>query len=162
MRQELYFDAAMGPEVWAVAREVGSRRYDDCDRLVIGNLARTPLPKSMNRRLFRGGILLVQLGAWQKIIARVRERSERHFDDRMALDYLHRVHQTTLDFLQDPDNAPCLNISPTGGEILPAAIELRRTLKSLDRRDLLEPSLHRDLVSGFNQWRNLVSGEENS
>jgi hypothetical protein len=153
MTQELLFDAMLEDSIWKTARIVAQGDFRDCEKLFLKNLPRTPLPKLVNRRVFRSGVFLVEIGGWQRIIRRVRKRWEGVIDEKLMIDYIHRVHLTVLDYLQDPQGAPCLKESPTGGEVLPTALDLRLTLKTLDRQALLPPKLYFQMVSSFRDWR---------
>jgi hypothetical protein len=153
MFHELVFDASLDDEVWETARRVYSRRFRDCELLVERNLARTPVPQLMNRNIFLGGKIMVRVGLWSSMINKVRRRYRHLIDVPGILDYQSQVHETVLNYLNNPDSADCLQESPTGGEILEKAHDLRRTLYLLHRRSLLSTDDHTELVGEFQRWR---------
>ncbi len=151
--QELIFDASLEDGVWDTARRVYSLRYRDCELLVERNLARTPFPQLMNRKIFLGGKIMVRMGLWSRMTRRVRRRYRHLIDMQGILSYQAQVHETVLEYLNNPDAAACLDESPTGGLVLEKAHDLRRTLYLLNRRELLSSDDYSELVSEFQRWR---------
>jgi hypothetical protein len=58
-----------------------------------------------------------------------------------------------LEFLNDPDSAPCLSYCPTGSRVLTEAESLRKDLKLLKKNRLLLPEDHVSLIADFGKWR---------
>ncbi|MFO8058424.1 MAG: zinc dependent phospholipase C family protein [bacterium] len=154
---ELIFDASLEDGVWDTARRVYSRRFHDCELLVEKNLPRTPFPRLMDRKVFLGGKLMVRMGLWSRMIRGVRRHYENRMDFAGLLSYQGRVHETVLDYLNNPDSAACLQESPTGGQVLARANDLRRTLHLLHRRALLSTDDHTELIGEFQRWRKELS-----
>ena len=151
--QELIFDAMLGDEVWKIARLTAKKPFPDCEQLLHRHLPRTPLPNRINLKIFRSGVLLVRLGTWQRIIRRLRARWGEEMDTATMTPYLEAIHETVIDFMNDPLASPCLQRSPMGGHVLPAAHDLRKTLKRLNQQDRLVPEQHSSLLADFQQWR---------
>lgn len=149
---ELVFDSTIEEEVWALARLSASRPFPECDRILFKNLSGTPLPVSVNHRLFHSGMQLVRMGGWQRVIRLLRNRWEGQVDEAAMMEYRSRMHRAVLDFLQDPIGADCLRQSPTGGEILPQAENIKVMLKHLSRSGL-DPVAYQDIISAFRRWR---------
>ena len=160
---ELVFDSTIEDQVWALARQAANQPFPECDSLMLANLARTPLPARLNRRLFRSGMLLVRYGGWQRIIRALKNRWEGQIDEPAMTEYLRQVHATVLDFLREPESAPCLRHSPTGGHVLPQAETIKSMLKQMNRQSPLDPAAHQDIVSAFRRWREeAISGNNQS
>lgn len=154
--QELIFDAQLGPEVWKTARAVARRPFPECEALLDRALPRTPLPKKVNLRVFRSGVVLVRLGGWQRIIQRLKKRWDGELPGSVMNSYLDEVHRTVIEFLNQPESAVCRNHSPAGRHVLPAAYSLRKTLKTLSRQDSLDDQARSSLLESFQDWRDQV------
>ncbi len=153
MTYEMLFDMTLDDNVWETARMLSRRPFRQCTSLMIGNLPRTPLPGRVNHAIFRSGALLVRVGGWQRIVNNMRKHWEKIVDRAAAKVYLNKVHDTVIEFLNDPMSASCRNQCPTGGEVLTEAENLRVTLKRLNRNSLLKPEWYHGLVFDFQNWR---------
>ena len=150
---ELLFDAMLDDEVWTICAALSRRSYHECDRLLRQKLPRTPIPKRINHRIFRSGGVLVRSGGWEKIVRQIRARWGHELESRVVTPYLHQVHETVLEFLNDPDQAACRGYCPTGGKVLHEAESLRRDLKLLNKQSLLQPDDYQGLITDFTRWR---------
>ena len=149
---ELVFDATLEPEVWVLARQASAQPFPECDALLLQNMGPTPLPRSVNYRLFHSAVLLLRLGGWQRIIHALQNRWSDQVDETAMMEYRRRMHRAVLDFLIDPESAECLRHSPTGGAILPQAETIKVMLKRL-AQDGLDPAAHQEIVTAFRRWR---------
>lgn len=151
--QELLFDALLEDEVWRTARNMARKNFSECQALIERNLGPTPLPGVLNRNVFRGAVYLMRIGGWARFNRIVRRGFPDELEQIIVAPYLERIHQAAIGFLNDPERAPCLHESPAGGEVLPRALQLKKTLKRMRRKAILAPELHSELVGSFQQWR---------
>lgn len=158
MVQELMFDAMVDDQVWSLARIACRRPFRECDALMHSNLTGTPLPQGVNLRLFQSGMMFVRMGGWEMIIKRVRIACRRELDSEAVVPYRDSIRMTVIDFLNDPESAPCRESCPTGGEVLPEALRLRTRLKVLDRLYALPHADYISMVGDFREWRDRAAG----
>jgi hypothetical protein len=150
---ELLFDAMLDDEVWDVIKLLTRRPFQECDALLRAQMPPTPIPNRVNRRIFRSGGILVRSGGWEKIVRGIRRRYGHELEQCDMMPYVAAIHETVLDFLNNPDSAPCRGYCPTGSHVLIEAESLRRDLKLLKKKRLLQPEDHLDVVADFGKWR---------
>ncbi|HUT56048.1 MAG TPA: zinc dependent phospholipase C family protein [bacterium] len=150
---ELLFDAMLDDEVWDVIKGLTKKSFRECDALMRAELPRTPLPKRVNHRIFRSGGVLVNSGGWEQIVRGIRYRYGHELQQGAMMPYVLAIHETVLEFMNDPDTASCRGYCPTGSNVLHEAESLRRDLKFLKKKRLLQPDDHLGLVADFGKWR---------
>lgn len=153
MSQELIFDSMMADDVWTIARIASRRPFRECDTLLVKRLTGTPLPRNMNRRLFKSGMMLVKYGGWARVVKHVRRRAKHDMDDDAMQPYLDAIRKATIDILNDHQSAECLLHEPTGGDVLPEAESLKVSLRKLAKTKQHEEEEYDRLVGVFRDWR---------
>ena len=156
MMHELIFDAVLDDHVWTIARQVATRHYPECNRLLRKNLPRTPLPKLVNQELFRSGVLLVRFGGWQRIIKRLKSRWSDNVTPSDIDYYLSKSHKAAIEILNNSIGSKCLKYCPTGKDILPAAMNIKDIL---DQTDKMDEDIYYSLVDTFKDWRSVCANE---
>ncbi len=160
--QELIFDAMIDDEVWKITRDAPRRPFPKCDELLETCMPKTPIPDKINRNIFHCGMYFIQIGVWERIIRRLRRNWKEEIAELSKTSYLDHIHRVGLEFLADPDNAPCLLQCPTGKDVLPEANKVKRELKRMSRLQDLGEEQYVGVLASFDHWRYMTLNPDSS
>ena len=130
---ELRFDSAVEESVWSLMRRFANTSNNEHDMMLECTLGDTPLSFKTNKTIFTSILFVHRMEQWRKMINALSIRSKWVLskDEREAFFLLSLG--AAIDFLNEPDTAPCLQEDPTGRAKLLRARTLRRELNSLKR-----------------------------
>ena len=143
---EARFDANQRAERWPVLTLVAGHVYPHCDDLVERVVERTLFSFRTNKRIFDSLLALQRLEYWRGVMQRVTD-SERYPLERGEIDRFNLLcTEAIVDLMQNGTNAACQAADPTGHENLVQATLIRKRLRTLDRRGVLDPERERALI----------------
>jgi hypothetical protein len=151
---EARFDALQRALGRTLIRELRSHRFPQCDALVERVVSRTLFSFRTNKRIFDSFIAVHDLEQWHRIMRRVSLLSRHRLPPELAAQYNRACHESIIDLLRRGKRSVCQAADPTGLQAITLAKDIRRTLKTLDRRGQLTARLRRE-VDALNTHREL-------
>ncbi|MEW6272097.1 MAG: zinc dependent phospholipase C family protein [Thermodesulfobacteriota bacterium] len=146
---EARFDANQEPERWPVLTVVAAHVYPHCDDLVERVVERTLFSFKTNKRIFDSLLALQRLEYWQNVMQRV-TGSQRYPLERSDIDRFNTLSADAIvDMLINGKESSCQAADPTGAENLSRANQIRKRLRALARRGVLDMEREHALVQGF-------------
>jgi hypothetical protein len=135
---EARFDANQCMERWPVLTQVAAHLYPHCDDLVERVVERTLFSFRTNKRIFDSLLALQRLESWHSMMQRV-TRSRHHPLGPSDIERFNRLcTESIVDLLERGQESACQSADPTGRENLARAEALRRRLRLLARRGVLD------------------------
>lgn len=128
---ELRFEAGVAPEVWALARGVGRKRFPEHDAMLRSVLSDTIFSFSTNKRLFNSLLLLNRLQHWQKMLRSLSTASKWDLPQEEFDEYYGLALQISEGILAEMDQSPFWKADPTGERAINAAKMIRKNLNLL-------------------------------
>jgi hypothetical protein len=146
---EARFDANQEPERWPVLTLVAAHVYPHCDDLVERVVERTLFSFKTNKRIFDSLLALQRLEYWQNMMQRV-TGSEKHPLGRGDIERFNGLcADAIVDLMIRGEGSTCQSADPTGEENLGRANLIRKRLRALARRGVLDVDREHALVQGF-------------
>ncbi len=143
---EARFDANQYAERWPVLTLVAAHVYPHCDDLVERVVERTLFSFRTNKRIFDSLLALQRLEYWRSVMQRVTD-SERYPLERGDIDRFNGLcAEAIVDLMRNGEAAACHSVDPTGHENLSRANLIRKRLRALARRGVLDHDRERSLV----------------
>jgi hypothetical protein len=143
---EARFDANQRPEQWPVLSLVAAHVYPHCDELVERVVERTLFSFRTNKRIFDSLLALQRLEYWRNVMQRV-TGSQRYPLDVADIERFNQLCAGAIvDLMQNGKRASCQLADPTGRENLARASLVRKRLRTLARRGVLDDARERALV----------------
>ncbi len=134
---EMRFDAKRPKKIWNLAKEVSEMRFPHNDELFQRMVKRTIFSFGTNKIIFKSVLNLHKLKHWKTMMEKVHVVSRFKLHDHDIEDYRGLAIESVVNFLKDPDHAPCTRVDPTGADKLLYAKEMRRDLKRLTQKKLV-------------------------
>lgn len=138
---EARFDSMQDEHYREIVRDMRQRSFPECDALVERVVARTLFSFRTNKKIFDNVLALHDWDNWHRFMAGVSTRSRQTFSEDFVEHYNHACQQNITDLLRRGKRADCQAADPTGLEAISAASRVRRTLKSLQKRNAITPEL---------------------
>jgi len=151
---EARFDALQRSVGRTLIRELRGHRFPQCDALVERVVSRTLFSFRTNKRIFDSFIAVHDLEQWHRIMQRVSLLSRHTLPSELAGQYNKACHESITDLLRRGKRSACQAADPTGLQAIILAKDIRRTLKTLDRRGQLTARLRR-AIDALNTQREL-------
>ena len=126
---EMRFDLGVKEETWKHLNKLVKHDFKEFDDLLNRVLRKTLFSFKTNKRIYSGILALQKLGGLRKSLKIYAKRSRFDMDEKNRQHYMDLAVQAALNFLADPEGAPCLNVDPTGEARIAYAKILRRRLK---------------------------------
>ena len=128
---EMRFEAGVSPEVWALARSVGRKRFPEHDAMLRSVLSDTLFSFATNKRLFNSLLLLNRLQHWQKMLRSLSTASKWSLPREEFDEYYGLAHQISESILAQMEQSPYWKADPTGERAINAANMIRKNLNLL-------------------------------
>lgn len=146
---EARFDANQRAERWSVLTLVAAHVYPHCDDLVERVVERTLFSFRTNKRIFDSLLALQRLEYWRTMMQRVTD-SERHPLDGAEIRRFNGLcTDAIVDLMRNGKESACQAVDPTGHEHLARANLIRKRLRALARRGVLDAEREREIVSSM-------------
>ncbi len=128
---EVRFEAVVEPEIWALARTIARKSFQDNDAMMRRVLSDTIFSFGTNKRLFNSLLLLNRLQQWQKMTRSLSETSKWTLGPEDRQEYLELAKQASESVLASMEESPYWKADPTGERALNAAKMVRKNLNLL-------------------------------
>jgi len=143
---EARFDANQAEERWPLLTLIASNLYPHCDELVERVVERTLFSFRTNKRIFDSLLALQRLEYWQSVMQRA-THSRRHPLPRADIQRFNGLcADAIVDLMQNGRAAACQADDPTGAENLARAKMIRKRLRALARRGVLDEERERQIL----------------
>ncbi len=144
---EMRFDIGVPEEAWETLDAVSEEEIEDFDKVLERVLRRTLFSFSTNKRIFNTIIILQKMRSLRASLRLYAAHSRFGIADENRRHYEDLAKESALDFLKDPDKAPCLQMDPAGLARLAYAKALRKKMRNLLRRDVMSVQQAETLVN---------------
>jgi hypothetical protein len=128
---EMRFEAGVEAPVWALARTIARKNFQEEDTLMRSVLSDTIFSFSTNKRLFNSLLLLSRLQQYQKMLRSLSRVSKYTLQPQKREEYLLLAQEAACDLLLKPEKSRFWQADPTGERALHAAKLIRRNLNLL-------------------------------
>lgn len=128
---EMRFEAEVDTQVWALARTIARKSFQDEDALMRSVLSDTIFSFNTNKRLFNSLLLLSRLQQYQKMLRSLSRVSKYTLEPEGREEYLSMAKEASFNLLLEPSGSPVWRADPTGERALYAAKLIRRNLNLL-------------------------------
>jgi hypothetical protein len=155
---EARFDALQHSVGRRLIRELREHRFPHCDAVVERVVSRTLFSFRTNKRIFDSFIAVHNLEQWHRVMQRVSLMSRHALSPELATQYNIACHESIIDLLRHGKRSTCQAADPTGLRAITLAKEIRRTLKTLERRGWLTAQLRREIYT-LNTHRGLPTSD---
>jgi hypothetical protein len=135
---EMRFDLGVKNEAWKRLGQVAKHRFKEFDDLLNRTLRKTLFSFKTNKRIFNGIIVLQKLRGLRHSLGLYARKSRWNIEEENRSHYLDLVIESAFDFLAHPEDAACLEMDPTGDSRIAYAQNLRRRMRLMRRRGLLD------------------------
>jgi hypothetical protein len=142
---EARFDAMQDAQYRQLVSGIRKRAFPECDRLAKRVVARTIFSFRTNKRIFNSVLAFQDWANWYGIMGRVASRSRHDLDPEFITRYNAVCHAAIIDVLRHGKRAKCQKADPIGVNALAQAKNLRRTLRTIQRRGVMSPQIEADL-----------------
>lgn len=144
---EARFDANQPEERWPLLTLIASNLYPHCDELVERIVERTLFSFKTNKRIFDSLLALQRLEYWQSVMQKATD-SRRHPLPPEDIDRFNGLCANAIvDLMQNGRAAACQADDPTGAENLERAKMIRKRLRTLARRGVLDEEREREILA---------------
>jgi hypothetical protein len=126
---EMRFDLGVKDETWRRLDKLVKHDFKEFDNLLNRVLKKTIFSFKTNKRIYSGILALQKLSGLRKSLQAYAKRSRFAIGEENRQHYMDLAIEAALNFLADPEGAPCLNIDPTGEARIAYAKILRRRFK---------------------------------
>lgn len=135
---EMRFDLGVKEEIWDRLGQVARHEFKEFDDLLNKVLRKTIFSFKTNKRIFNGILVLQKMRGMRHSLGLYAKQSRWHIEEENRQHYLDLAIEAAMDFLAHPESAACLEIDPTGDARIAYARNLRRRIKLMRRRALLD------------------------
>jgi hypothetical protein len=146
---EARFDANQEPERWPVLNVVAAHVYPHCDDLVERVVERTLFSFKTNKRIFDSLLALQRLEYWQTVMQRVTGSQKHPLAPTDIARFNGLCADAIVDLMLRGERSTCQSADPTGEENLARANLIRKRLRALARRGVLDSDREQALVADF-------------
>jgi hypothetical protein len=137
---EIRADSLIGREYWHEVAKISKEIQRDHDKLIRNVVEPTLFPFDLNKGIFNSILMINRLKQWRRMVRRIASRSRWDLGNN-DVEKFHRLSSLTiLDLLISLDHAECMRLDPTGRTNIKSAIQIRKSLKRLARRQVLSES----------------------
>lgn len=147
---EVRYDTFVDKSVWDIATTVAKEMHTDNDPLLKATLDKTLFSFKTNKRIFNGMLMVGRLKRWQKAMDIISSRSQWSLSAKDVENYKKLSIDAIFAFLIDGKQAICYKADPAGRKSLQTAKEIRKELRELKKRRIIEP---KDYPSIFEKLR---------
>ena len=119
---------------------------DEFDRLLERVLRKTLFSFSTNKRIFNTILIFQKMKRLRESLRLYAKHSRFDIDDENRQHYYELASESVSDFLRHPDKAHCLDVDPAGLARLAYAKNLRRSMRTMVERGLLDEARAATLV----------------
>jgi len=157
---EARFDAMQSSESWDRLRTVLSGLYVECEDHMERVVDRTIFSFKTNKRIFNSVMALQRAKQWRRVMTGVGRRSRYPLLPDEVSRYDALCSSAALDVLTHGKRAHCVTRDPTGQVNLKRAQQIRRRLRTLDRRRKLTPEMQETILGRIvPELKEAVGGE---
>jgi hypothetical protein len=128
---EMRFDLGVPERAWGRLGKASRADVEEFDDLLERVLRKAIFSFRTNKRIFNTILMLQKLKTLRQSLALYASYSTYGIGDENRQHYVDLAFEAALDFLRDPDGAPCLQVDPTGRRRLEDAEELRLDIREL-------------------------------
>jgi hypothetical protein len=138
MYWEMRFDLGIKEEAWKRLGKLAKHEFKEFDDLLNRILRKTIFSFKTNKRIFNGILVLQKMRSMRHSLGLYARKSRWHIEEENRQHYLDLVIESAMDFLAHPETAACLEMDPTGEARIAYARNLRRRIRLMRRRGLLD------------------------
>lgn len=142
---EMRFDMGLPDMVWKEIGRFAKCDFSEFDSLLDRVLRRTVFSFRTNKRIFSSILKLQRMRGMRESLKLYSQKSRWEIEMERREHYIDLTLEAVLEFLKDPRRASVVEVDPTGTSRLAYAKHLRRRMKALFSRGMLD---HKD-VEGF-------------
>ena len=135
---EMRFDLGIKDDAWKKLGNLATHEFKEFDDLLNRVLRKTLFSFKTNKRIFNGIIILQKMRGMRNSLVLYAKKSRWHIEEENRQHYLDLVKESAFEFLTDPEKAACLEMDPTGDSRIAYAQNLRRRMRLMRRRKLLD------------------------
>jgi len=135
---EMRFDLGVSEHAWRRLGQVTRHEFKEFDDLLDRVLRKTLFSFKTNKRIFNGIIVLQKMRGLRHSLGLYARKSRWNIEHENREHYLDLVKESAFEFLANPENAACLEMDPTGSARITYAQNLRRRMRLMRRRGLLD------------------------
>ncbi len=128
---EVRFEAEVAPEIWALARTIARKNFQENDAMLRGVLSDTIFSFATNKRIFNSMLLLNRLQQWQKMLRSLNVSSRWTLSTQNRDEYLQLARTISESILTNLEQSPYWKADPTGERAINAAKMIRKNLNLL-------------------------------
>ena len=144
---EMRFEAQVDPEIWALARTIARKDFQENDAMMRGVLSDTIFSFATNKRLFNSLLLLSRLQQWRKMLRSLSTNSKWVLEPWEQEEYLELAKEASLSILTDMEESPYWSADPTGERAIASARMIRKNLNLLWLDGKLPEGEARDILA---------------
>lgn len=134
---EMRFDLGVSEEAWRRLALVRTAEIAEFDRLLERVLRKTLFSFSTNKRIFNTILKLQKMRSLRRSLKVYAQHSRFGMGEENRQHYVELALEASRDFLAHPQHAACLQVDPAGLRRLAYAEGLRKSMRSLTRRQRL-------------------------
>ncbi len=134
---EMRYDSKRPKKIWALARKLSEMNFEHNDDLFEKMLKRTIFSFKTNKRIFKSVLNLHRIRHWKTAMEKLHDVSRFKMTDADMDEYRTLALASLRGFLENPDEAPCTRVDPTGADKLLYATEMRKEIRTLTRKKLI-------------------------
>ena len=143
---EMRFDLGVNDRAWERLAAVDREEIEEFDRLLERVLRKTLFSFSTNKRIFNTILIFQKMKRLRESLRLYAKHSRFDIDDENRQHYYELASESVSDFLRHPDKAHCLDVDPAGLARLAYAKNLRRSMRTMVERGLLDEARAATLV----------------
>jgi hypothetical protein len=134
---EMRFDLGVADFAWDKLKMITELEIEEFDLLLERVLQKTLFSFSTNKRIFNSILMLQKMRGLRASLMLYASKSRFEIEQEGREHYFDLALESVLDFLSDPEKAPCLEIDPTGDKKISYAKNLRRRVREMVGREIM-------------------------
>jgi Zinc dependent phospholipase C len=143
---EMRFDLGVPDEAWERLGMVTEIDIKEFDEILEAVLRKTLFSFSTNKKIFNTILIVQKMRSLRKSLNAYARKSRFSIDEINREHYAALTNESTMGFMANPDDAACLVVDPAGIGRLEYAKNLRKRMRSMIRREIMDVECAEKLV----------------
>ncbi len=135
---EMRFDLGVSDEAWDRLGGVTSIDIEEFDEILNAVLKKTLFSFSTNKKIFKTVLTVQKMKSLRKSLIGYAKKSRYAIDELNREHYVELTNEAAMDLMMNPDDAACLAVDPAGIGRLEYAKRLRKRMRSMIRREIMD------------------------
>lgn len=139
---EIRADSLISSKYWEEIPHISKQVQRAHDGLIRTVVEPTIFPFDINKGIFNSILMIHHLKQWRRMVRHMASRSRWHLGRKEIAKYHRLSGLAILDLLISLEDAECMKLDPTGSVNLQSARTIRKSLKRIARRQVLNETIY--------------------